>query len=134
MVNLKVKRVFKGADYTIGDFYINDVFLCNTLEDTVRIVNGDCSMKIYGKTAIPEGTYEVELIWWDKHQNWYPHIKDVPCFEGILIHGGISASDTLGCILVGDNSSKAELTNCRFYQDKINVAIKSQTDVVITVE
>jgi len=134
MVNLRVERRFLGPDYTIGNFYINEEFVCNTLEDTVRIVNGDCSQKIYGSTAIPEGTYNVELIWWEKHQDYYCHIKDVPCFDGIMIHGGNTAADTFGCVLLGDNTSKGELTNCKVYHDKLNAAVKDQSEITITIE
>jgi Family of unknown function (DUF5675) len=134
MVNLKVEREFKGQDYTIGNFYINDVFLCNTLEDTIRIVNHNCSQKIFGQTAIPEGEYDVELIWWDKHQNWYPHIKDVSCFDGIMIHSGVTANDTEGCVLIGDNNVKGELHNGLIYMDKLRTVLKNENNISISIE
>ena len=56
MIQLRLERVIKTDTYTIGNLYIDDDFFCNTLEDTCRIVNNDCSLKIYGETAIPEGT------------------------------------------------------------------------------
>jgi len=134
MVNLRVERKYKGEDYTIGNFYVNDVFLCNTLEDTVRIVDGDCSQKIYGKTAIPEGTYDVEFIFWPEHNKYYPHIKDVPCFDGIMIHSGVTANDTFGCVLIGDNDTKAELHNGLIYMDKLREILKDESEITITVE
>ena len=134
MINLKVERVFDGSDYTIGNFYVDDEFLCNTLEDTVRIVDGDCSQKIFGQTAIPAGVYDVEFIFWPKHNNYYPHIKDVPCFTGIMIHSGITANDTEGCVLIGDNDTKGELHNGLVYMDKLRTILKDQTDIKITIE
>ena len=109
-MKLNVKRIFKGDAYTIGKLYIDDLYFSDTLEDTVRIVNGDCSLKIFGQTAIPEGTYKIEIIYWEKHLGYYPHLLDVPCFSGIMMHGGNTAEDTEGCILVGVNSIKGQLT------------------------
>src|SRR5664279_42472 len=102
MINLLLERVIKTEDYTIGNLSIDGEFFCNTLEDTCRIKSNDCSMKIYGQTAIPEGVYDVEWMWWEKHKNWYLHILNVPCFEGILIHSGVTVNDTEGCPCVGE--------------------------------
>lgn len=134
MIRLRLERVIKTDTYTIGNLYIDDEFFCNTLEDTCRIVNNDCSMKIYGKTAIPEGIYDIEMLWWEKHKNHYPHIKDVPCFEGILIHGGTTVEDTEGCLLIGEQlQQEGTLGNCRVYQDLLNDKIKDEVDVTIKI-
>ena len=136
-MELVVQRRFKGPDYTIGSFFVDDEKLCDTLEHVCRIVNNDCSMKIFGETAIPEGRYQVEILWWDKHQNYYPHVMNVPCFEGILIHGGLTASDSEGCILVGENTIKGELTNgphwARVVTGIIQDALKNE-EVWITIK
>ena len=42
-----------------------------------------------------------------------PRLKDVPGFDGILIHPGTSALDTKGCILVGKNTKVGKLTDSR---------------------
>ena len=127
MINLLLERVIKTEDYTIGNLSIDGEFFCNTLEDTCRIVANDCSMKIYGKTAIPEGTYDIEMEWWQKHNNFYPHIKNVPCFEGILMHGGTTVNDTEGCVLMGEQLQEpGTIGNCKVYQDLLNEKIKDQ--------
>jgi hypothetical protein len=125
-MKLKLRRVYRGPTYTIGHLYINDKYFCDTLEDTCRIVSGDCSQKIYARTAIPEGLYKVEILWWDKHQDYYPHIINVPCFEGILIHGGIDENDTEGCVLLGENKTKGHLTNCLTYVRQLVILLKGQ--------
>jgi hypothetical protein len=132
-MEILVKRIFKGS-YTIGHMYIDDAYFCDTLEDKVRIVNNDCSMKVYGETAIPEGYYKVEMMWWNKHQNWYPHIMNVPCFEGILIHSGTVIEDTQGCILVGRNKEKGKVVGGMLCMDRLREILKDQKDINIKIE
>lgn len=94
---IRVRRVIPSEKSTIGEMYFNDVFLCNTLEDTVR----PQGVKIFGKTAIPAGTYKIDMLFWQIYNDNYPHLIDVPNFEGILIHPGIVPEHTEGCILPG---------------------------------
>lgn len=110
-MKLLLKRIYRGDTYTIGHLYIDGQYFCDTIEDRCRIVNDDCSLKIYGETAIPEGQYEFKMIFWTKHNNYYPNILDVPCFTGIFIHSGATEKDSEGCILVGQNKTKGCLVN-----------------------
>ena len=50
-------------------------------------------------------------------------LLNVPYFEGILIHPGNTAKDSLGCILVGKNTSKGMLSESRYTSDKLNELI-----------
>ncbi len=54
-MKLNLVRTQFGADATNGILFINGVFECFTLEDEVRDV------KVYGETAIPKGTYNIEF-------------------------------------------------------------------------
>lgn len=83
---------------TIGRLSIDGVFECFTLEDPVRE-----GPKIPGETAIPAGRYEVVLDFSQRFQRRTLHLLAVPGFTGIRVHGGVSAADTAGCILVGQN-------------------------------
>ena len=132
-MKLTLQRRFKGNDYTIGSLFIDGTYFCDTLEDKVRIVNNDCSMKIYGQTAIPEGTYKIDFVWWAKHAANYPHLINVPCFEGILIHSGSRALDTEGCILVGENKVKGGLINSKVTFNKLMKIIKPANDLTIEI-
>ena len=103
-----VKRYEEQDDRTFGRLYIGDEEICDTLEDKDRHLEDHLpdievlrKNKVYAKTAIPRGTYNVELYWWAKHRNWYPWIQNVPGYTGILIHGGSTEEHTSGCILVG---------------------------------
>lgn len=120
---LRLKRIFKGDKYTIGCLYIGKTFFCNTLEDRVRDIPKE--PKVYGQTAIPSGTYEVDMntispkfknrSWAKKYKGIVPRLKNVPYFEGVLIHPGNSESDTDGCILVGENTIQGRVVNSQRY-------------------
>ena len=119
-MDLELKRIFKGKDYTIGHLYINGEYFCDTLEDPVRQLDS-ADDKIYSKTAIPAGKYKVSMSIVSpkysirKSYNWcggrLPRLLDVPFFEGILIHSGNTPDHTAGCILVGENKIKGQVIN-----------------------
>jgi len=62
--------------------------------------------KVYGVTAIPSGTYDVEITYSPKYKREMPLLKDVKGFTGIRIHSGNRAEDSEGCILVGQTKSE----------------------------
>ena len=110
-MKIKVKRIAFKDTYTIGKFYIDDVYFCDTLEDKVR----PDGVKVYGETAIPHGTYKVIMSMSNRFKKELPLIVDVPMFEGIRIHGGNTEADTHGCILVGKNTDIGKLTQSQVY-------------------
>lgn len=114
-MKLELKRIFKGANYTIGRLYIDGAYFCDTLEDTVRPEG----VKIAGKTAIPAGKYPLELTESWRFDCLMPLIKNVPNFSGVRIHSGNTAEDTEGCILVGLNKVKGKVINSRKTYDKL---------------
>lgn len=109
---IKVNRILESQKSTIGELLFNDVFICNTLEDVVR----PKGIKIYGETAIPEGRYEVKMHFWQKYNDYYPQLLDVPGFEGILFHAGVNKDHTEGCLLTGlyDPLTPDQLFSSRF--------------------
>ena len=94
-----VRERFTGKT-TIGRMFVNGTFECYTLEDKDRYLE-DGGEKVYGKTAIPRGTYEIELTMSNRFKKILPLLKNVPYFTGVRIHTGNFAEDTDGCILVG---------------------------------
>lgn len=143
-MELKVHRRFRGASYTIGTMYVDDVCLCDTLEDTDRGLRADMPLaeikakKKYGITAIPTGRYKIKMTYWGKYRKYYPELCNVPGYTSILIHGGKNATATLGCVLVGENKIKGGLINSGKYvselREKITAEIKAGKEVWITIE
>lgn len=107
-------RKCKKADYTIGVLSFDGVRLCNILE---LPVNGTH----HGKTAIPAGTYEIDLdivspkykdrAWAKPYGGKVPTLKNVPGRDRILIHPGNTVNDTDGCLLPGHNTVVAMVTS-----------------------
>lgn len=129
-MKLKLFRAHKEPEYTIGDLSIDGKQFCNVLEDTVR----EPGIKIYGKTAIPEGTYKVEFRHSPAFNRDMPYLLDVPGFTSVMIHWGNTAEDTLGCLLVGKNTEKGKVTESIKTWTSLWEAIKDQTDLTIEIE
>lgn len=135
-MELILNRIFLGSSATIGELLVNDKHLCDTLEDRVR-PEGE---KVYGKTAIPEGTYEVKLTHSPRFKKILPEILNVPNFSGIRIHTGNSSKDTEGCILVGtwDGEKEDWVGNSRIAFDELMALLEKATNnkekVTITVK
>ena len=106
-MKIKVIRETKNDICTIGSLFINGEFFCYTLEDKDRGLKQTDSLlfinakKIFGLTAIPSGTYKLIVNQSPKFKRMLPRILDIKGFDGVLLHRGNSASDSLGCILIG---------------------------------
>lgn len=141
-MELKLVRVFKSPMYTIGRLYVDGVFECDTLEDTVRDLNKDGDLndagesKVFGETAIPYGTYKIIINYSNRFKRELPRLLNVPYFDGILIHGGrtlTTAVDTHGCLLVGKNTKKGCLTQSRITMDSLFAKLKNAQDISIEI-
>lgn len=153
-MKLLLKRTFKGPQYTIGKLYVNGVYECDTLEDTDRGLHQTQSLleiqskKVYGQTAIPYGTYKIDMNTVSpkfKDRSWakfcggkLPRLIDVPGYSGVLIHVGNKPADTLGCILVGDNKIKGQVINSTStFQELYSLMLKAKVageEITVTIE
>lgn len=104
------RRVFTDKSTTgvfLGDMGVEEFV---TLEDVDRGLQDTMSVeeiaaaKVYGKTAIPYGTYEMAITFSPKFQIETPILLDVKGFEHIRIHSGATAEHTEGCILTGESA------------------------------
>lgn len=112
-----LRRIFtEGGKYTIGQWWIDGHYICDTLEDEVRHlpetcpntpkgIPCKCKEKVYAETAIPAGEYWCRVSYSPrfspKSKKNYIEIMDVPHFLGIRVHSGTNKNHTEGCVLVG---------------------------------
>lgn len=140
-MKLTLNRILLSKEATIGELLANDEYKCDTLEDRVR-PDGE---KVYGKTAIPAGTYEVKLTYSPRFKQILPEILNVPNFTGIRIHPLNRAEESEGCIGVGEwngtdsnwisNSKKTFnklftiLQNAKNNKEKITITINNSWEI-----
>jgi hypothetical protein len=79
--------------YTEGELYVDDKFICLTLEQPWR-------ENRKGISCIPEEEYLLTKFKSIKHPHTYC-VYNVPYRTGILFHVGNGLGDTQGCILTG---------------------------------
>lgn len=151
MVNkLRLERIFSNSTYTIGKLYLNDKYICDTIEDTDRKLSNNMTVdeikkiKVQNKTAIPYGTYKVAMdvvspsyskvdYYVKNYGAKMPRLLNVKGFEGVLIHPGNTEKDSAGCIIVGSNKVKGKVINSRAIFDKLYKLIKGKNDLTIEI-
>jgi hypothetical protein len=126
-MDMYLKRKWAVGDATLGELFIDGEFQCFTCEDVVR--PGDIfQVKVYGKTAIPAGTYEVVITFSNRFQRDLPLLLNVPNFTGIRIHPGNTAAETEGCILTGRTRDGAVVGSSRVAFSALYAKIKAARD------
>lgn len=102
-MKLTLERLQRDPDVTIGALSVDGDFECWICEDPVREVPGQpvSAWKIKGQTAIPAGTYRIDITASARFKRDLPLLLAVPGFDGIRIHPGNTAADTEGCLLPG---------------------------------
>lgn len=150
-MKILVKRIAKLPTYTIGRMYIDNQYICDTIEDTDHNLTQTMPLseikkkKVYGETAIPTGTYKVVMnvispkfknrVWAKPYGGKLPRLLDVPGYDGVLIHVGNTVQDSLGCILVGENKVKGKVINSTITFNKVmSILLKAKDDITITIE
>lgn len=143
-MKLTLKRIALRDTYTIGRLYVDNHYFSDTIEDVVRDLNKDGDLnddgegKVYAKTAIPYGRYEITMkvkspkFSQRSAYNWcsgyLPRLLNVPHFEGILIHAGNSADSSAGCLIVGENKIKGQVVNSMATLKKLVPMLKRASD------
>ena len=133
-MKLRLERTALKEKYTIGHlYYIAEsgakVYICDTIEDKNRDLNKNGKFdngekKVPKQTCIPFGTYKVGWSYSPKfgvskfleakpYNHTMPWVRNVPSFEGILIHCGISEKSSAGCIIVGYNKVVGKVVDSR---------------------
>ena len=144
-MKLLLKRIYTCSTYTIGNLYIDNVYVCDTLEDTDRMLDDSMkeekilSIKIKDQTAIPTGTYNILMNVvspkYSKKQYYLnvcngkvPRLDNVKGYAGVLMHVGNYAKDTSGCILLGYNRQKGAVLDSKKAFEKVYKILKAAYD------
>lgn len=112
-MKLKLIREYFDDTTTIGRLFVDDKFECYILEDAVR------DEKIYGETAIPYGTYEIQITYSPAFGRYLPLLLNVPNYSGIRIHKGNTHKDTKGCLITGEQKGKDRVVNSKKAFDEL---------------
>jgi hypothetical protein len=133
-INLLILRDTFSDNSILGELFLNDEFMCDTLENPY--INNERNI-----SCIPEGQYSVRLrTARESATRDYLHllVQDVPNRDYILFHIGNSAKDTRGCILLGIGRKQDFVSNSTLAMDllmkeiinlggeKINLIIKNK--------
>lgn len=143
VMELILERKWKKSNYTIGNLYVDGSFFSNTLEDRDKGLSDNMnireikSKKVYGETAIPTGIYTIDMTTispkfkdrsWAKPAGIVPRLLNVKGFEGVLIHPLNKASESLGCIGVGDNKVVGQVINSQDTYKRLFKLLKDKQD------
>lgn len=127
-----MKLVLDRQDYTnestIGKLFVDGVFECYVLEDVVRQ-----GAKVFGETAIPQGTYEVIITQSPRFKRLLPLLVKVPGYEGVRIHPGNTAKDTEGCLLVGTGHQANMVTDSKTAFNKLFAKLEKADKIELAI-
>lgn len=131
-----VREQFKDTQ-TVGKLYLNGVYFCDTLEDKNRDLNKNgifdgSEKKVYAQTCIPFGQYKVIINQSPRFKRLMPRLLNVPHFDGILIHNGVTEKNSAGCILVGSYDGQ-KLVRSKEIFNKLFEIMKYYNDIQISI-
>lgn len=142
-MELYLKREVFTEESTIGSLSIDGQFECYILEDKDRGLSDDMPLneivarKVYGKTAIPYGRYQVDWTLSSRFKIMMPILLNVKGYAGIRIHKGNSEIDSLGCLLCGRKRSNNAISESTFatnqLYNKIQTAKSRGQKIYITI-
>ena len=146
VISIIRKPSAKGA--TLSTWYVEGQQICVGIEDVVR---GPSEAKVYGKTAIPAGTYRVRVTMSNRFKRRLPLLVNMPggtirfgnkliddC--GVRIHPGNTAADTEGCLLPGSafGADGASVSASRVAFDRlftrIEMAVANGEPITLTIK
>jgi len=129
LIQIKVLRTIKSSKSTIGQFFVNNVYLCNTLEPA------ETTPVHVGHPCIPLGTYKASVQFFGTDGKKHLELQNVPGRTEIFIHGGNKPEDTLGCILLGIyNASQPDwVSSSQVELAKFEAMLVGADEIAITV-
>ena len=142
-MELYLKRDTFTDTSTTGVLSIDGQFECYILEDKCRDLHDHMDTteiegkKVYGKTAIPYGRYEVDFTMSNRFKVMMPLLLNTKGFKGIRIHSGNTEVDSLGCLLCGKKRANDTITESKsatnLLYSKIQSAKMHKEKIFITI-
>ena len=135
IMELTLTRKTRRRGYTEGVLTDeNGKHLADTLEPQWRaLARGE--KKVAGKTASPEGTYDVVVTKSPRFGTYLPLLVGVPGFEGIRMHAGNNAqTDSRGCILLGERNGAGMIINSRVTVRRVTEMLMRERKISITIK
>ncbi len=138
-MKLRIIRKTFTEKSTIGELHLDGQFFCYTLEDKDRGLTDDMSIltikakKLFGITAIPYGSYKMVVNTSPKFGRLLPRFINIKGFDGVLMHRGNTAEDTLGCIIVGYKKGKDTVYESTKAEADLVAKIKNQLEISIDI-
>lgn len=127
LIREPVIRPEKGEAFTPGKLYASGLFVGYTCEDEDRCLETvGIQEKCYGRTAIPRGRYVLENSQSVRFAKILPAVLDVPGFSGIRVHGGNTAADSLGCVLIGQVRTATGIAQCAATVERLIAMIRAR--------
>jgi hypothetical protein len=136
-MRIRIDRAWKKKGYTISRVIINGERFgdgkkwCSALEDEDRGLHSGMSLdeikkiKVYGKTAIPKGVYEVRITYSPRFKKRLPLLIGVKGFDGVRFHPLNRPEETEGCIGFGVNDVVGRISNSKYWCDIISAQIEA---------
>jgi len=94
---IEIKRFYASENCTLSKIYVNKVLQVVGLEPPLMLN----SLKVFGKSAMPTGSYKLKWSPSVKFGCLMPFIVNVPKFMAIMFHAGNTVKDTRGCVVIG---------------------------------
>jgi hypothetical protein len=126
----EVRRTWYTDKSTVSEVFKDGIPLSTfMLEDVVRM------FKIFGKTAIPAGTYLINLTYSQRFGRYTPELIDVKNFTSIRWHPGNTSADTEGCQLPGKGRTvDTVLESAKAYTELYGLIHRYIADAMLKIE
>lgn len=115
--DLNHPSVDETEGFCLGKIYGENIYLGESLEDEDRRLE-EGNEKVYGRTAMPTGRFELVLYDSPKH-GLVPLFVGVPKFSYTEIHGANNAKQLLGCVAVGTVRTSDGVADCKKVVNRI---------------
>lgn len=133
-MKITLVRIYFDNMQTIGALQIDGKYFCDTQEG--RAIDWKKEKKTPGKTAIPEGEYQLILEYSHHIRKEVIKVADVRHFSEVLIMSQRDSLNNSGIICIGRMNDE-ELINCNVYLrllvDKIRKAVSEGEQVTLKV-